>query len=352
MNFDTLYKNRPYLFEIEKDVFEDNNEILIKICKDANLEEPSQTAFVASNYDYDAYRVVCDGRWYYIKYSFDANNTSLKHEHEVVKNLKNFRTAAPIKYNKIKFGDPIHYSISSFEFAENVKNSGLCSLFEHKEQFLVDFGSLQNGFLPEMCFDEYLEKFLKSNDLNSFPDEAIESIKSHSSFDKINQIIEDLKKEILFYSKIQHLRKEEFCHGDLKPSNILFRGKSFDFIDFDNSFKGNRYFDLASLVINIGVNQDTERQIFNFHSKNLPLNCWSEYKACYEVAIRKTFLEMLISYLKEVYIFSSFRPIKILEMATKFSNNNQRFSNIPSVLKSYEFIYKTMFEPIIGQDQE
>ena len=75
MNFESIYKNRPYLFEIKKDSFEGNEEIIEEIFKKENLSfSNAVVSFVSSNYNYDIYKVVQDKNFYCVKYSFDANN--------------------------------------------------------------------------------------------------------------------------------------------------------------------------------------------------------------------------------------------------------------------------------------
>ncbi len=349
MNFDTLYKNRPYLFEIEKDIFEDNNEVLNKILQDAGFGFPEKTQFISSNYEYDLYRVLVNNKIMCVKYSFDPENSSLKHEYETLKKLNSPKTPKALKYNKIKFGDLIHYSILSMYSGETVNNFGLACLSENRDQFLSDFSSLQKNMFPDRDFDEYLYKILSSNNLNSFSEESIEGIEENSNLKVVKEIIKELSQEILSLSSLSLFREEHFCHGNLKPSNILFRGNEFNFLDFGSAFCGNSLLDLASLSINVGLNKKMDKQLFDlFVGDNKEK--WPQYRSCCEMMYRKIFLESFVSYLKEVYMFSSFRPKKILEIADLFSKNSQQFGAIPCVSKNYEFIYKTMLEPIIGRD--
>jgi hypothetical protein len=73
-----------------------------------------------------------------------------------------------------------------------------------------------------------------------------------------------------------------------------------------------------------------------------------EYEICYQISLRKIFLEILTDYLKEVYVFSSSRPMKITDCVDCFSKNAASFFRIQAVDKHKEFIYKCILEPILG----
>jgi hypothetical protein len=352
MDFESVYKNKPYLFEIGKDDVGGGDEIVEHLMSQTLIGKPDSIKFLCSNYEYDSYLVTKDGIGYCVKYSFDAANISLKNESKIL-HQNHPACPRPIVYEKIKFGDEIHYSICSFEFADNVKDFGFASLLENWESFFDVYNRSQKAFC-EMYFSDYLNDFYQKTNILSFPDDALESIKKYYNFDILQELIKSVVSEINVLSKPSLVKRKELCHGKLQPSNILFRRNMFKLIDFTQSYHGNEYLDLSRLAIFLGLNSVQEKEMLtaSLKSKNQTFTkeLWEEYRSCYDVMIRMIFVELIVSYLKEVYIFSSFRPIKILSIIEVFSKNNKAFFRLPVINQHYEFIYKMMLEPIIGKE--
>ena len=72
------------------------------------------------------------------------------------------------------------------------------------------------------------------------------------------------------------------------------------------------------------------------------------YNSIYQVQLRKKLAELVISYIKEVYLFDSFRYERIFYIADTFSHCYKRFCSIDIFEKNKEFIMKTICEPIFG----
>jgi thiamine kinase-like enzyme len=310
---------------------------------------PTEIQFLASNYHYDVYKVSCGGKSYCVKYSLDEFNLSLKKENEIILSL-----GAHSQHNKMKFGEWINYLIMDFSTRPNLKKFGMAPLSEKKKELFQTYQNISNRAIVKTPFNEFILSFLKSISLDQFPSEALESIEAHTSLNDVRETIKSVENEIIHLCSSDILKRNDFCHGSLKPSNILFNGFDFSLIDFNESFLGNRYFDLATLMIYSGIKDQLEKEFFiaflESQGKTFSQVEWIEYRTCYEVAIRKIFLEILSTYLKETYIFSSFRPMKIHDVVETFARSHETFFKIPAVNKHYEFIYKCILEPIIGSE--
>ncbi len=356
MNFDTLYKKRPYLFEVGGDPFQDGGEIIYQICKHAELSRPLNVEFLASTYDYDAYKADIDGELYCIKYSLDKNNWNLKREYETLAFITVPVVPDARKYGEMKFGEDICYLIVSYECAENLKDYGVGVIHDSLENFIDDFSSLQKtSERPNANFNNYLSSTLSANSLKMFSKDDLEAIEAHTDVSAIRSVAAAIEVEIFSLAKPNIVRKNQLCHGNLKPSNILYRDGFFKFIDFNSSFCGNPYLDLAHLAISMGMKDHAQKELVSVYLKrngqSLNPEEWVSYKSCYEIMLRITFLIILFSYLKEVYVFSSSNPKKIFDVIQLFARNDLAFAKISSVAAHYEFIYKSILEPVIGREE-
>ena len=77
-----------------------------------------------------------------------------------------------------------------------------------------------------------------------------------------------------------------------------------------------------------------------------------EYRQCFDLVLRKIFLEILFNFLKEVYIFESERPFKLLDIIDTFSQNQSKFMKIAAISKNFEFIYNLFLQPLIGTENK
>jgi hypothetical protein len=355
MSCNSIYKNEPYFFEIEKDTFEGGEEMVSEILKNASLD-PSEfsISFVTSNQNYDVYKATSSKQSYCIKYSMDSKDVTIKREFDILNSLPNYSSAKPIHYGSKVFGEVIHHSIVSFENALNLKSLGVSLMFENLGEFFIKYNSLQQENLQLRNYNEHLNDFLKSIKINNFPEESIEAIELYSNLNLIKQATKEIEDELFSLSDPKVVRKNSLCHGRLKTSNILFNQNTFKFVDFSESYLGNVYLDISAFCIYCGFNEDQERSFLDdFIKSNNKTPCeqdYFEYEVCSQIAKRKIFLEILTEYLKEVYVFSSSRPMKILDIIDLFARNSDRFLKINSVKKHYEFIYKSILEPVFGSN--
>ena len=355
MSFDTLYKNRPYLFTIQKDSFEENFEIVKEIFDKLSLPLLNNNiSFIVSNYDHDLYKVIEKDKKYCIKYSFDSKNKSLKKEADILKYLP--KEVSPELYfqGSLKFGDMIHYSVSSWIEGESLRYLGISPLLNNLDQFLSSYSKFAETKTEAPTFIEYLNSFLKNNNINNLPEDALDAISSHTDLNKIKKILESVEKEILLLTSSPIFRKNELCHGMMKPSNIIMRDQNIRLIDFSDANLSNHYMDLSYLMIQCGSHKEQEKRLIELwltmQGKKATASDYAEYALCYEVSIRMVFMQILMGYLKEIYVFSSSRPMKILELIDLFSKNSEKLFKLPAVMDHYEFVYKNILEPILGSE--
>jgi tRNA A-37 threonylcarbamoyl transferase component Bud32 len=353
MNYDSLIKNQTYLFQSEKNPFLENDEFIFKIFEDANLNKPSKITFNTSTINYDILNISSDKKNYILKFSLDEFDFNLKNEFNLIKKFNCNNTLRPVYYNKFKFGDYINYSIYLDENYESVKDFGLGIINDNIDEFIASYFNLQNSIKPKIKHKENIINFIKNHSISFFDKEVLEAISNNSNLNKIEEIINSLHSEIFLLFQSDIFDREEFCHGDLNQSNILYCFDHFKFINLCDSFMGNSYCDLANLVINSNLNKNIEKKLFNsfLKEKNIESTTeqWIEYRKCFDLVLRKIFLEILFNFLKEIYLFESHRPAKLLEIIEIFSQNQNNFLKIPIINNNFEFIYNLLLEPLIGK---
>jgi len=355
MNSDSIYKHQPYFFEIEKDQFENNGEIVKSILDEVSIGgRDVSVSFLASNYNHDVYKAIVDGKFYCVKYSLDPNNTGLKTEFNIIKQLSNDCSCKAFHYGRELFGEKIHYLVSSYEKGESLKNSGAFSFMNNIDEFFFKYSLIQNGKADAVFFNEYINDFLNSARLDQFPEDGIEAMSAHTDIEIIKETIKSIELEIFSLCSPKVIKKNQLCHGKLKPSNVLFKNETFKFIDFTESYIGNIYLDIAGLCIYYGFDEQKEKFVLD---KFMQINGidptqdqYAEYEVCSQIMRRKIFLDILTEYLKEVYVFSSSRPMRIAEIINLFAMNSKKFFRIPTVNKHYEFLYKCILEPITSEN--
>jgi serine/threonine protein kinase len=347
----SLFKNKPYVFEVEKDSFEDNYEIIYGIFDEIGMKKPDEVHFLAANYNYDAYKVKCEDKYYFVKYSLDSKNKSLAYEFDIIKKLKTPTIATPIAQDSFTFGDIIHYSVYEFQFAENIKQYGLGLIIENLDNFIYSYSFLQNRYKPKKTFNNYIEDFLNNSNLDFLIDESLSAIKKHSNLEIIKKIIDDIKKEIMILARKPLFEQKDFCHGNLKPSNILFRNGFFKFIDFEESFCGHRFLDIAHLCLHSFLPDEKQIEIAKKIYSNFSNEDLSNYRHCYALMLRIVFLNCFLDLIKEVFVLDSSRPIKIFFLVERFIKNEKSFLFIPSVRENHKFLHDMFYNTIIGTDE-
>lgn len=351
MNLETIYKNKPYIFDISaKD--KDGEELALKILKSIGYPDATNISFLSSNADYDSFKASSGNRSICFKYSLDELSPFFSREFNVLKQLCPFSPSAE-KHGSIKFGDKIQYLVTSFEAAENVKEFGISSIFENLDSFVYSFYQLSR-VRTDRTFGQYLKDFFGRNDFTKLPEHCLQSIKESSKFNNLSQVFEILRNEIEYLAQQNFIKNTEFCHGNLKPSNILVRGGLFKFIDLNDSFMGNRFLDFIHLLLNIGLDLELQKEIirgiFEKLGQEFPEEKIAEYNNCYNLQIRIILYKLMFDYLVEVYLYESSRPNKLLAIVDLFLRNQESFKNIPNIQKYSDFLFNDIMEPMIGSE--
>jgi hypothetical protein len=346
MKLENIYKNTPYLFRSHNQDLE--GEVLAaNILEKIGYTDIKKVSFLCSNSNYDAFKVDGEFESYCFKYSMDMSSPFFAREFDILKQLSPF-CPTPHKQGEMKFGEKIQYIVSSYDYAENVKNFGVGGVYDNLQSFFYSLSQLWRVKVNR-SFQQYLRDFFEKNQISNLPEHSLEAIKQHSDMGKIKDVLNSLKTEIDYLAQNNCLSKSEFCHGNMKPSNILIRNGYFKFIDLHDGFMGNRFFDIVRFMMQVGLSLDSQKKfIAQFLGSELNGEQIDEYNTCYNVVIRLVAYQAIFDYLTEVYLYENSRPHKLLESIDLFARNEEALKRIPSLQKHMNFLFKDILEPIIG----
>jgi hypothetical protein len=159
----------------------------------------------------------------------------------------------------------------------------------------------------------------------------------------------ELKEETYGLTQKIHLPYNFKCHGNLSLDNIFFDKKMFYFDGFQSVYMGHPFIDLVDFFLEVGLPEEDQYRILSQFCAvgELPEER-GYFKALYEIQLRKKLGDLISNYIKEIYIYDSYRYDNILNIADVFSHCYERFCKVETFNKNKDFIMKTICEPIFG----
>ena len=199
-------------------------------------------------------------------------------------------------------------------------------------------------------YKTHLSTFLESINPSSYlPEESMEALKSYTDYSLCEEFILSLAEEINNLSAGFNLPYRYKCHGGLSLDSVFVNGDNFYFDDFKDVFMGHPYIDFINLIVELGVEPDDQFQVLSVFCQKGGINeDRTLFKSLYEIEIRKKILILITEYVKEVYVYDSYRYNNILNIADTFSHCYERFCKVKMFYKNRDFIMKTICEPIFG----
>ena len=112
---------------------------------------------------------------------------------------------------------------------------------------------------------------------------------------------------------------------------------------------GHPYIDLCDVILDTGLSKQNDIQILDkFCSEGSIDNNRELFYSFLQLQLRKKLGALLLTYIREVYVYDSYRYDKIIEIADTFSHLYERFCEIRIFNENKSFIMKTICEPIFG----
>lgn len=295
---------------------------------------------IDENDDYDSFFVEIVDRAFCIKISFD--NIPIFYDFMILKGIEHLNIS-PYAFDRsqISFGKDVYYTIQSYEYSENLFSMGPSSIFEDYNSNLFSCLKKMHTYEPPKEVWPHLDdtqSYLEYHNTNFKKISEYIDASEVQEFNFIKFLYEEVFNEMFnyFLENKKNLTQEKFVHGNLDTSTIIANNGNFKFINFENSFVGNPFFDITNIAFELQMNglkeydfvtkriEDYELCENRFKSKDF-LN---EYKICKHIWIRKKLLDLINEYIKEVLILNKTRTEKMYKIGHYFSSNFYKFDEI------------------------
>ena len=301
--------------------------------------------------NYDVFTITDTNRKNYkLKISLDDSDGILKKEASVVKNSKSKTVPNFKSYGEIKIGEKISYLLTIIPPYESVRDYGRSCLIENMDLFFRNYFDFQCTKSVRPTYKTSLNKFFNNLDpQNYLPKDSLRAFESYTDYPLCRNFMKELGQETLELTQKMHLPYKFKCHGNLCLDNIFFDTKMFYFDGFESVYMGHPFIDLVDLFLELGLPEEEQYRILSQFCAvgELPEER-GYFKALYEIELRKKLGDLISNYIKEIYIYDSYRYDNILNIADTFSHCYERFCKIEIFNKNRDFIMKTICEPIFG----
>lgn len=316
---------------------EGKHEFLSLVINQLKLEVDPNPVRVIQTEDYDEY-LLKPG--YFLRISFDSQAFSGQIENE-----KSFYGGEKVQHGVSPLG--VAYMVTPAPSRFSLRDQGRHYLFDRN--FGESYLQFANRRVSTDTVYEWLDEIFDNSKLSRFlSSDADESLHRYMgvTYDSLSLWIDSLRRSMKADKVISG---HSFCHGDLNFDDILVdvRNDKFYPVNLRRSFMGHPAYDLSNMLMNIGVVGHTYQNYCKKITKKMgyPQEDWG---VCWKLVAKKQLLEIVIAYLKEVYVYASSRPDEIAYLSAKLADLDSVFSEIPEYSENREFILSIVTEPILG----
>ena len=351
MKLSSLFKHKAYAFGQPSDTEQDckfAQSVLKKIRPKFKVQKVS---LVSVCDDYDVFHITNDDDVFYkLKISLSDPNNILQKEVTAIRSLGKNHVPKYICKGDLKIGEDVEYLLTQAVQSESIRSIGRSVLAENIDQFFTNYFDFANTRPVRAKYNTNLDTFCDNLNLeNQLPQESIASVKNYTDFDLCKNFFLTLQDEVKNYQKQLEPEFLYKCHANLDLDSIFYNSHFFYLDYLDKVCMGHPYIDFADLILDSGFLKENDIPLFDdFCSAGGLKNDRDLYYAFFELQVRKKLGKLLSNYIKEVYLYDSYRYEKIIEIADTFSHLYERFCTIPIFKENRNFIMKTICEPIFG----
>jgi len=347
----SLFKDKAYAFSQAGNP-EDDCKFAATLLKKTKPDLVITDIFLWSVTDhYDVFVILDEERQpFKLKISLSDPDGFLKRESVVLR--RNPCPSLPIllDYGTIKIGDEVTYLLTRVPSGESIRSHGRSCLMTNLDLFLKSYWTFVKSHNVKPTYKKVINYFAKNLAPQSWlVGDSLQALKEYSDYDLCEKFLLDLRTDIL--NRFEDIQKElnKKCHASLSLDSIFYYGGGFYFEELHDVCMGHPYIDFCDLMIEIGNPVENDISLWKkfCESGSYPQDR-ELYSKVYQMCIRKKLADLLISYIKEIYLYDSYRYENIFYVADSFSHAYSRFREIESFEENKDFIMKTICEPIFG----
>ncbi len=351
MKLSSLFKDKAYAFAQSGDP-EDDCKFATALLKKTNPELNIKHLALWSVTDYYDVFMILTANQELLKLKISLSDPDHVLEKESVVLRRSHCPALPIlvDYGTSKIGEEVTYLLARVPAGENVRSQGRSCLINNLDLFLKSYWVFAKSHNVKPTYKKVITYFTKNLiPQNVLGKESLEALEDYTDSDLCEKFLLDLRADILSRFKDIQKKLNKKCHAALSLDSIFYYGGGFYFDELHNVCMGHPYIDFCDMVIESGSPPENDIYLWKqfCDSGSFPQDR-DLYDKIYQLCLRKKLADLLISYIKEVYVYDSFRYEEIFHVADSFSHAYTRFQEIESFSENKDFIMKTICEPIFG----
>lgn len=355
MNASQLFTGRAYSFNSELEINKEEasyrfvSEVLSKSKAEIEIEKISE---IECNENFDNYKVEgVDGYSYSVKISLDENCEHILNEIDFHKNNSD-SGLIPILLDsgKIRVGSDLIFSIYSYDNGNNIKDEGVLSIFENIESFFYTIHNFSN-LKAKISFKDYLDIYLRDTKLSECSEILSHNISGNHDLDEIKDTLETLNNEVYKEYENSSLGEVKCCHGVLSFDNIVTRDGLYKLKNFNLTFSGSQFFDIAFFCVNSGFAKPICLSLFEKYCEFKDISfieSKAEFSSCIKISSGLFFSRILFDYLIEETIFETRRPDRLFDISLRFSKSFHNLKILDCSAVVGETLKKVITSPIVN----
>lgn len=334
MRLENLLREKVYTFAQNTQLSDSDEKIIKNICAKENLGLIS-ASLIDHNDNYESYQVNTKEGIFCLKLiAFHFDDDILKRDADSIISL-------------VSLGEldswGVKYSIQRLIPGQSLAELGKSFLAQNKQGFVDELRTVHQ-FKPsnprsfqQFLAQEYLEPNIPSfSDIDFSPDPEVGEI----CIEELQNVRGMIKEA---YSTI--LEAPEFLHGSICPSRVILNDK-INFINFDKNFCGHPLLDILGLKYEFFLHESVESEIINLYKIHRQFSN-AEYLAAAKITKLLKFYDLILEYIKQVFLYKGVRSRKILELTEKMSRSFGYFSGLEPFERHREKIAELFVHSVI-----
>jgi len=351
VKIDSLFTDKAYSFEEAGDPTDDCEfaaKALEKLRPNFKLEKIS-LASVEDHFDVFVLQNT-EGEKFKLKISLSDSEKVLKRESTALRSCQCSNIPSFIAYGTVKVGEEVTCLLTKIFNAESIRDHGRSIIIQNLPDLLNAYSLVFDNRRVKNTYKKVLSSFLQEfNPKNCLPKDVIGAFQSYTNYPLCEEFLLVLKGQISAAAQELVPIFNHKCHGSLSLDSLFYGPQGFYFDSLSTVCMGHPFIDFVDLILEMGVKTEDEGLLLDSFCEKIGVPREDTlYNRIYHLQLRKKLGELIIAYIKEVYLYDSFRYQKILYIADTFSHCYERFCCIDIFKENRDFIMKTICEPIFG----